>query len=109
MKKKKKERKTPDRTHLAHANWADFVQRRQKEREGEREIRFPARCGHCVCKRPMQKTAVGRSIVPVLIEPSSWPADHRVTKLLWTRMYRVNVKKKGEIVDGLFVECVLEC
>lgn len=57
----------------------------------------------------MQKTAVGRSIVPVLIEPSSWPADHRVTKLLWTRMYRVNVKKKGEIVDGLFVECVLEC
>ena len=40
---------------------------------------------------------------------SSWPADHRVTKPLWTRMYRVNVKKRGEIVDRLFVECVLEC
>ena len=36
-KERKKERKTSDGTHLAHANWADFVQRRQKERERERE------------------------------------------------------------------------
>ena len=71
--KKKKERKEEGKKNVG---WNTLGTRKlgrfratsaKRERRGEREIRFLARCGHCVCKRPMQKTTAGRSIVPVLI------------------------------------------
>lgn len=95
--KKKKERKKEGKKNVG---WNTLGTRKlgrfratsaKREREGEREIRFLARCGHCVCKRPMQKTTAGRSIVPVLIRAGrltiAWqnPFGHGCTGWTWKK------------------------
>ena len=97
LKKKKKERKKEGKKNVG---WNTLGTRKlgrfratsaKREREGEREIRFLARCGHCVCKRPMQKTTAGRSIVPVLIRAGrltiAWqnPFGHGCTGWTWKK------------------------
>ena len=79
---------------------------RKKERKRERErdwfSRILARCGEtraCVCKRrrrPLDSPRFNRDRAP-----SSWPADHRVTKPLSTRIYWVCVGKQKRLPDEM--------
>ena len=108
LKKKKRKKEKRRMEHTWHTQIGPISCNVGKKRERGRERDSFSSTMRTLCVQEANAKDDGRPLDSPCFN-SSWPADHRVTKPLWTRMYRVNVKKRGEIVDRLFVECVLEC